>query len=161
MSATISNIKVARLPKRLLACVTHVGPYKENPQLFEGLFKKVIAWAAPKGLMQNPDLEAISVYHDDPDEVPEDQHRICVGFTVPMGTPTNEDITLLDLPEGKYVIGEFEILPNEYGKAWSLMYDFIKDQNLRQGKVMYESYKNDPHAHPEGKHVVDICVAIE
>ena len=162
MSVEITNIETVRFPKRTLACLGHVGPYKNNPELFASLFNKVIEWAGPKGLMKGHGVEAIAVYHNALESVPEDQLAISVGFTVPPGTATEGDIKTLELPEASYIVGSFEILPDEYEGAWDLVFDFIKKQNLRNSReIMYESYKNDPHAHPEGKHILDICVALE
>lgn len=162
MPVEISNIKMVRLPKRTLACLRHIGPYKGNQDLFVSLFNKVIEWAGPKGLLKGQGVEAISVYHDATGSVPEDQEAISVGFTVPAGTGTEGDIKTLELPEALYVVGSFDILPNEYEGAWNLVFDFIKKQNLMGSeKIMYELYKNDPQMHPEGKHIVDICVAVE
>lgn len=162
MSAEVSNMKMARLPKRTLACLRHVGAYKGNQELFVSLFNKIIKWAGPRGLLKGQGVEAISVYHNATGCDPEDQEVISVGFTVPSGTKVEGDIEALELPESLYVIGSFEILPNEYENAWDLVFDFIKKQNLVASKeIMYELYKNDPQTHPEGKHIVDICVAVE
>jgi AraC family transcriptional regulator len=131
-----------------------------DPELFERLFHEVGAWAGPKGLMQRPDMEAISVYHDDPEAIPVEKQRISVGFTVPLGTPAEGDIQMLEMPEGDYVVGAFEILPAEYGACWGEIMDYMEKERIRPTGLMYESYKNDPSQHPEGKHQVDICIAV-
>lgn len=162
MLVSTFQIKMIKFPKRTLACIQNIGPYKGDSKLFGKLFNKVLDWAGPKGLLTDPGIEAISVYHDDPDRVPEAKQRISVGFTVPADTKVDGDIKLLEIPASEYVIGSFEILPNEYENAWKEVYDFIQKEQLKPDKgVMYESYKNDPHTHPEGKHLVDICVAVK
>ncbi len=160
MTVSVVNIRKVKLPRRFLAYEENVGPYKENPALFEKLFTKVMSWAGPKGLLNNPKLESIAIYHDDPDQVPEEKQRISVGFTVPEDTVTEGDIKMMEIPEGEFVVGSFELLPNEYGQAWMQMMEFMNDEQLIPAGIMYESYKNDPDQHPEGKHVVDICVGV-
>lgn len=161
MAVAIKNVKKVKMPTRYLACVRHVGPYKNNPELFGNLFKKVQNWANPQGLMQKQDVEAISIYYDDPDRVPEDQQRIAVGFTVPEGTQPEGEIEIIEMPKGNYVLGSFEIDPEEYQEAWDTVFDFIREENLiYEQEPMYESYKNDPSEHPEGKHLVDIGVIL-
>ncbi|MCW5519433.1 GyrI-like domain-containing protein [Aureitalea sp. L0-47] len=160
MLTAVSNIKITRLPKRTLAYVRNVGPYMGDTELFGRLFNTVMEWAAPKGLMTEK-TEAITVYHDDPCTVPEEKQRISVGFTVPEKTITPEGIHLMTLPEGKYIVGSYEILPEEYKNAWKEVLDFIRDENITPTTLEFESYKNDPNTHPEGKHIVDICVQIE
>ncbi|PWL40388.1 hypothetical protein DKG77_06120 [Flagellimonas aquimarina] len=156
-----SKIKVKTLPKRTLAYVSNVGRYKGDSALFEKLFTKVRDWAEPKELLASPKTEAISVYLDDPDLVPEEKQTIRVGFTVPEGTKPEDEIQLMELPKAEYLVASFEILPTEYEEAWQEIMGFIQSEKLKLAQLMYESYKNDPRTHPEGKHIVDICIAIE
>ena len=161
MTTVTKKVRIVELPLRRLACVKHTGPYKGDSALFGRLFIKVRDWAESKGLLGDPSTEAISVYHDDPDLVPEERQTISVGFTVPSGTPAEKDIHMLEIPKGKYIIGSFEILPTEYEQAWGEIMDFMKEEGIRPtGKMMYESYRNDPRSHPEGKHLVDICIKL-
>ncbi len=155
------DIQKVRLPERKLAFVRHTGPYAGDTALFERLFNRVHGWIQSKGLIHE-NMEAITVYHDDPETVPPDQQRISVGFTLPdtfAGKPS-ADVQLLDLPESDYVVASYEILPRQYGEAWTSVFTFMGEHGLAPTGLMYESYKNDPHQHPEGKHLVDICVAI-
>lgn len=161
MITTTSMIRMGTLPQRFLACVQNVGPYKGDSALFERLFTKVKDWAGPKGLLESSTTEAISIYHNDSDSVPEEEQTISVGFTVPEGTKVTGDIKLLEIPKGNYLVGSFEILPTEYGDAWNKMMDFIEKEKIKPlNGMMYESYRNDPRTHPEGKHIVDICIAV-
>ncbi|MBQ4819657.1 GyrI-like domain-containing protein [Aquimarina sp. MMG016] len=162
MSVITSKISIEKLPKRTLAYIQNIGPYQGDTELFGRLFTTVMKWAQPKGLMHDPSSEAITVYHDDAETVPEDQQRISVGFTVPESTTPEGEIQMLEIPEGNYVVGSFEILPSQYGDAWSQVFDYIRNEKIiPSAKMMYESYKNEPDTHPEGKHIVDICVMIE
>lgn len=162
MTTTVSNIRVETFPKRLLACVKNVGPYKGDTKLFESLFTKVRNWAEPKGLLASLKTEAISIYHDNTDQVPEEKQTISVGFTVPEGTQVDEGIESLEISKGIFLVGSFEILPTEYEEAWNEMMNFMKKGKINplDGGIVYESYKNDPRTHPEGKHIVDICIAV-
>ncbi len=161
MATIILNIKTEKLPERKLAYIANTGPYKGNTELFGKLFTKVAEWGKPKGLFNNPNTEAITVYHDDPEFVPEDQLTISVGFTVQEETDPDKEIQIMELPEGLYVVGSFEIFPTEYETAWNQTFEYIKSEKLKPSGMMYESYKNEPNTHPEGKHIVDICIAIE
>lgn len=129
--------------------------------LFERLFSQVFEWLQEKDLLQ-PDVESISVYHDDPDKVPAEEQRISVGFTVPVGSKEEGPIKMMDLPAGKYLVGSFEINQDGYREAWEDLFEFMDDHHLKAAStgLMYESYKNDPYEHPEGKQIVDICVAL-
>lgn len=158
MKAT--QIEIKDYPKRKLAYVSHTGPYKGDTALFGRLFTKVLSWAEPKGVMNDPTMETITVYHDS-NAVPEEKQRISVGYTVPADTTVDGEIKAMDLPEHSFLVGSFEILPHEYGEAWGYMFDYVREKELKPSyNLMYESYQNDPSSHPEGKHIVDICIAL-
>ncbi len=160
MSEVILDITRVRLPMRTLAFVRNVGPYAGDAALFERLFGRVVASLSKRNLM-GPDSQAITVYHDDPESVPADEQRISVGFSVPEGTTPDGDVQVMTLPESDYVVGSFELLPHEYGRAWTDTYAYMGEHAFTpSGGPMYEAYKNDPREHPEGKHLVDICVAV-
>ncbi len=161
MKITAAEFKTVFSPMRTLAYIRNVGPYMGDTQLFERLFSQVLDWVQAKGLVRY-DMESIAVYHDDPETVPPEEQRISVGFTVPTGSVGEGDIQIMTLPAGKYAVGSFEIHPDQYGEAWEQLYEYIQSSGLKPGAgPMYESYKNDPQQHPEGKHVVDICVALK
>jgi AraC family transcriptional regulator len=154
-----TTFKTVELPKRTFAYIRNVGPYMGDTKLFERLFNEVIGYLSPNQLL-SPTSECISLYHDDPESVPVDQQRISVGFTVAKGTQGEGNIQIMELPASKFFVGEFEIFPNEYGQAWGEVVKQLKENNMTVAGMMYESYKNDPKQHPEGKHVVDICTAV-
>ena len=163
MLAESVTLKIVEFPERNFAYLRHVGPYAGNQKLFADLFIRVSEWAKPEGFMTIPDMEAITIYRDNPELVPEDKHRISVGFTIPMSVEhANGDIQIMRIPAGRYALGHFSILPDEYGEAWEEMMHYISEENLSVADdgPMYESYKNDPRTHPEGRHLVDICVAL-
>lgn len=156
---TMASFRTIDLPKRFFAYIRHVGPYQGNTQLFERLFRTVTAWLMSKNLLL-PEAECLSMYHDDPETIPEKNQRISVGFTVPEGTVGEGDIHIMAIPAGKYLVGSFEIEPDEYGWAWSQVQKEIERNEYIPGQIMYESYKNDPREHPKGKHLVDIVHAV-
>ncbi|MGW9685752.1 AraC family transcriptional regulator [Flagellimonas sp. 2504JD1-5] len=162
MEATkVQKVEIRDFPERTLAYITHIGPYKGDTELFGRLFTKALEWIKSQGLAANPEMETITVYHDS-EMVPVDQQRISVGYTIPEAYEPTDDIKMMTLPKGKYLVGSFEILPTEYESAWLEMYDYLKEEHLNMAEgAMYESYKNDPTQHPEGKHIVDICLALK
>lgn len=156
----VSNIRIVKKPERTLAFVSNTGPYMGDQALFERLFSRVLRWTRRRGLMRS-DLEAISIYHDDPEQVAPEDQRISVGVTVPKGTTPDGDVGIMMIPAGDFAVGSFEIDPDEYCNCWKEVMDWVRDN----GKMvipgpMYESYRNDPGMHPLGKHIVDICVPV-
>lgn len=160
MTTQTAKLSLQTLPKRYFAYIRHVGPYMGDAALFGRLFHQVMDWLNDKNLM-HPHMEAISIYHDHPEEVLPENQRISVGFTIPKAMEGEGDIQIMEIPAGKYAVGSFEVLPSEYGQAWEEMMHCLQEEKLLpSGGPMYESYKNEPEEHPEGKHLVDICIAI-
>ncbi len=157
----VLKIRRERKPERVFAYITHVGPYMGDQQLFAKLFTKVLKWAEENDQV-HPNLEAITIYHDDPEAVPAEQQRVDVGVTIPSAILPSGDLHVMRLPERDFIVGAFEIHATEYGLAWNQVMNWIADRNLEIGLFpMYESYLNDPQTHPEGKHIVDICVPLK
>jgi AraC family transcriptional regulator len=75
-----------------------------------------------------------------------------------VGTESNGDINIMNIPGGKYAIGHFEINVTEYGEAWNyLIGDWLSQSGYEpDDRPCYEMMVADPEEHPEGKHLVDI-----
>lgn len=159
METRTADLRIAKLPKKTLAFIRHTGPYAGNERLFERLFLQVSTWVKNRGMIL-PVHEAITVYHDNPERVPEDRQKISVGYTVPDDTKGKGNIEIMQIPAGEYVIGSFEIPAEGYGEAWNETMRFIREHKYAPSGLMYESYKNDPRTHPEGMHQVDICIGV-
>lgn len=157
----VRKIRRERKPERVFAYITHVGPYKGDQQLFAKLFTKVLKWAEENDQI-HPNLEAITIYHDDSETVSAEQQRIDVGVTIQSAILPAGDVHVMVLPERDFIVGKFEIDPTEYGMAWNQVMDWVADRNLDIGLFpCYESYLNDPQTHPGGKHIVEICVPLK
>jgi AraC family transcriptional regulator len=157
------KIEVRELPDMPIAYLRHVGSYKGNEQLFEKLFGELMAWAGPKGLLQFPKTKMLAVYYDDSDMTTEENMQVDVALTVPADTKVDGKIKKTTLPGGKYAVAQFELAPDEYEQAWNTVFnDWIPENDYRpSGGPCFENYLNDPKEHPEGKHVVEICVPVK
>jgi AraC family transcriptional regulator len=157
------QIEVKEMPAWPVAYVRHIGPYQGDGQLFARLFEKLAKWAGPRGLLQQPDAQFLSVYHDDPEITANEQLRVEVCLTVPENTPVEGEIGAMVIPGGKYVVGKFELAEQEYGAAWQLIYGQWLPQSGYQpdDRPAYERMLNNPDEHPEHKHIVEICVPVK
>jgi len=153
---------VKELPEYQLAYVEHVGDFEGNGEIYDVLIERLVAWAMPKNLWDFPaTTKMILVYPDDPATTPKDQQRLWLGITVPEETPTPDGIQKLTLPRATYAVGTFEISAQEFGNAWGYLYEWIARQNYSVAEgYSFEVKKNDSDAHPEKKHLVDICIPV-
>lgn len=152
--------RIKEQPDRFVAYMRHVGPYPEIGKVFEKFF----AWAGPKGLLQFPTTEMLAVYHDNPGTVDASKLRSDVCITVLEGTKVDGDVKTMTIPGGRFAVAHVEIDVTEYGAAWDkLVGEWMPANGATpdMSRMCYELYLNDPDAHPEKKHIVDICEPIK
>lgn len=156
-------VEVKSIPAFTVAYVRHIGPYKGNSQLFEDLFSKLTTWAGPRGLLDQPDLKFLNIYHDDPEITDENNLRLSVCVSVPKDTKVDGDIGKMEIAAGKYAVGHFEIDVDQYQDAWDYMFGEWMPKSGYQPNdgVCYELMVQDPEKHPEHKHVIEIHVPVK
>jgi AraC family transcriptional regulator len=158
------NVEVKDMPELTVAYIRHIGPYKGNSALFENLFGKLMKWAGPRGLLRFPETQVMAIYHDDPNITEEDKLRVSVCISVPKDTPVEGEIGKMTVPGGKFAIARFELTGSkDYEKAWDMVLGGWLPESGYQpdDRLCYELYHNDPKEHPEGKHIVDICMPVK
>ena len=158
-----TQVEVKNLPEMTVAYVRHVGAYQGDSELFGRLFTKLMTWAGPRGLIQFPQTQMLSVYYDNPDITDDEKLRVDVAISVPEDTEVDGEIGKMKLKGGTYAVARFEILPHEYGDAWDAVYGGWLPESGYQpiDSPCMELYQNDPNTHPEGKHIVDICIPVK
>jgi AraC family transcriptional regulator len=156
------QVEVKEMPEKSVVYVRHVGPYAGDSALFERLFGKLMGWAGPRGLLQ-PQMQSMAVYHDDPKVTSEDRLRLSVCITAPEDTKVDGEIGKMTVPAGKYAFARFTLNPNEYPRAWdAVMGKWLPESGFQpDDRPCFELYLNDPKTHPEGLHIVDICVPVK
>lgn len=156
------EMRVEDLPETTVAYIRHVGPYAGDSELFQGLFGRLFQWAGPRNLLRFPETQILSIYHDDPHVTDEEKLRVSVGITVPSATQVSGEVGKLTLPGGRYAQARFELGPQEYEAAWNKVYgEWLPDSGYLPGDgLAFERYLNDPGEHPEGKHIVEICLPV-
>ena len=156
------NVEVRELPERTVAYLRHTGPYQGNTELFGRLFGQLAQWAGPRGLL-GPGAQFLSLYFDDPNVTDPDKLQILCGCVVPDGTDVDGAIGRTTVAGGTYGVGHFELTADGYGAAWQAMYGvWLPNSGYEpDDRPAVELYLNDPGAHPENKHIVEICVPVK
>jgi AraC family transcriptional regulator len=157
------TVEVKDLPAQEVAYVRHIGPYAGDSALFENLFTKLMTWASARNLVKFPETQILAVYHDDPNVTEEEKLRVSACMTVPSDTKSEGEIGRMTIPGGSFAVARFEINPDEYEDAWnSVMKDWLPGSGYQpDDRLCFEWYQNDPHEHPEGKHIFDICLPVK
>lgn len=154
------SVEVKELPKMTVAYIRHIGPYKGDEKLFEKLWNRLFAWAGPRGLLKQPDMKSLVIYHDDPNVTVQDKLRLSVCITVPEGTRVDGDIGKMEVEGGNYVIARFEVSGQEFQQAWEWVYSqwFPTSGYQPDDKPSFEMCPEEPK---DGKYVIDICVPVK
>ncbi len=155
--------KVDVLPERHVAYVSFSGNYMGKSEVFKGLFEKLLSWAGPKGLL-TPDVLMLSAYYDNPEVTPPEEMTVDVCMTVSEDVEVSGEVNKKTLPGGKYAVASVELAgAEEYGTAWEEVVKWSRENSfeLDMSRASYEIYKNDPNTHPEGHHILDICLAVK
>ncbi len=159
-----ARVEVKEMPEMHVAYLRHTGPYKGDGALFEMLFSKLTKWAGARGFLRFPETKFLSVYHDDPEITDDDKLRISVCVTIPGNGVVDGEIGKMTVPAGEFAVGSFELSEDGgYEQAWNIMMaGWLPDSGYQpDDRFCYEIYKNDPKSHPQGKHLVDICVPVK
>ncbi|MCG8580426.1 MAG: AraC family transcriptional regulator [Bacteroidales bacterium] len=154
------GIEIKELPDMTVAYVRHIGPYKGNEELFRGLWQKIMTWAGPRGLMAQPNLSSLAVYHDDPNITDDMKLRTSIGITVPDDTGVDGEVGKMLVQGGQYVVAKFEVEAHQFAEAWNWVYAswFPESGYQPDDKPCFEMYTEEPK---DGKFVVDICVPVK
>jgi AraC family transcriptional regulator len=160
-SKAAQSVRVENVPVLNVAYVRHVGPYAGNSALFEGLIGKLMRWAGPRGLV-GPNTKTIIVYHDNPEITAPEKLRTSMCLVVPPGTPVEGEIGTMEIAGGTWAMARFELDSSEFGAAWNwLCGSWLPESGYQpEDGPAYESCLNDPRQHPQGKHIVDLCLPV-
>ena len=156
------KVEVKQLPSMHVAYLRHVGPFQNNPGLFERLFGRLCAWAGPRGLL-GPGTQFLSIYHDNPEVTEAQKLRLDVAITVEENTRVDGEIGKQALPGGMYAVTRVRIRPDQFGDAWdSLMGGWFPSSGYQPDeRPCFEIALNDPAKDPEGMHEVEICEPVK
>jgi AraC family transcriptional regulator len=162
MPVAAQHVSVEEIEAFTVAYVRHVGPYAGDAALFGRLFGKLATWAGPRGLL-GPNTKSLCIYHDNPEITEPAKLRLSCCVSVPSDTKVDGEIGLMEIAAGKYARAHFEIFEKEFGGAWEwFMGQWMPQSGYQPADgLCYELCLNDPSAHPEGKHIVDLVEPVK
>lgn len=151
-----ANIEIKEIPKLDFAFLTQIGVSG-----LHNAFGKLIMWARPKGLLENPDFKMARIYHDsfkitEPEKV---RMSACVVLQEPV--VVSGEIGLTTIEKGKCIVGHFEIEPIDFEKYWKALFVWMNENGYKKAdKNPFEIFHNNFSEHPENKSIVDFYIPI-
>jgi len=135
------EVTLVERPAMNVACVRHVGHYRECGKAWE----KLCSWAGPLGLLQ-PDMQRIGVCYSDPDITPADKimYDACLEITQPV--QGNDVVTIKTLEGGSYAqaihCGPYDTVSETYSQ---LCGQWLPQHGYRiASEPSFEVYLNAP-----------------
>lgn len=152
------TFEIKELPAIEIIYCRHQGALDQ----MQGAFAKLMQWAYPRGLVANPDMKLLSVYHDNPDITEKDKLTADAGMIVAEKVKTDGEIGAYQISSGQYAVGRFEVSMEEFPDAWHMMFRLIAEHGSQcTAGTHYEVYLNNRDEHPERKFIIDICIPVK
>lgn len=115
-----TEVLVRELPDVEVAYVRHIGAYRALPEVFAGLFDRLLRWARARDLLRSEPI-LLSAYRDLPQVTREASLRVDACLSVPAEVPADGEIGRRRLPGGRYAVGHFELETDGFERAWYAM----------------------------------------
>jgi len=152
-----TKVEVKDLPAMDVVYIPHVGSFDQIGEVYEQLFR----WAGPKGILSDPNMKTITVYHDNPSVTEMSKLRQSAGIVVNGDVKVDGKVNKLKTGAGRYAVGHFEISVMEFEKAWNSMCVWVEENGFKsRDDDHFELYYNDHTKHPENKFILDICIPV-
>lgn len=152
-----ANIEIKETPKMEFAYITQIGI-----QGLSNAFERLMKWAAPRGLMSEPDFKMATIYYDSfkvtaPNKV---RMNACILLNEPVEKSGEVGLTMIE--KGKCIVGSYEIQVHEFEKAWTGLFIWMNENGYQKSdQNPFEIYHNDFNSHPEKKCTVDLYIPVK
>lgn len=149
-----SNIEIKQIPGQNYVYITCIGPHE-----LPAAFHKLVGWAVPNGLMTK-EAKLMTIYQDSLKVTEEDKARF--RACIQTGNKVEHEFESASIPSGKYIVGRYEIVFDDFEKAWTGLYAWMDDNDYeRADGDSFEIYHNNFNEHPEKKAIVDLHIPIK
>ncbi len=152
-----ATIEIKEIPELNFASITHLGV-----DGVENAFDRLIRWATPKGLMQNPEAKMGRIFHDSFKITAPNKVRMSICLLTNEPFIVEGEISAVTIKKCKCIVGRFEITPNDFEKSWSGLFVWMNHNGYKKAEENpFEIYHNDFRKHPEHKFIVDLYIPIQ
>jgi len=151
------HVEVMELPQLRFASINHLGV-----DGIENTFARLVAWAEPLGLLDNPESKMARIFHDSFKTTAPSKVRMSICLLSDDEFISDDIVEELYIKEGRYIAAHFEIPPVDFEKAWSASFIWMNENGYKMApKNPFEIYYNDFNTHPEGMAIVDLFIPIQ
>lgn len=152
-----ANIEVKEMPHMEVAYITCMGVEGMRPS-----FERLSRWAQPKGLMDSEDTKMVTIYHDSFKTTEPSKVRMSACLVLDRPAEAEGEISRKEITAEKCIVGRFELGINEFEKAWTGMFLWMKENGYNKSESNpFEVYYNDYMEHPQQKFILDLCIPVQ
>ncbi len=151
------NITVKKLPEFSLAYVHHKGKIDDIGIAYHQLIK----WATPLGLLNTPNLQMMTIYHDSPKISDPNNIGMSACIVLKELIKSNGIVNSKTFTPSKCIVSRFEIKPSEFQQAWESNFVWMSENGYQKSEIdPFEIFHNNAESHSEGKFIVDLCIPV-
>ena len=151
-----ANIEIKEMPELKLAYISHIGHDNLNIT-----YEKLLAWAAEKGLLRDGNIQPLTIYHDSFKITALEKIRMSACLILKDPIKVDGAVGLTTINRGKYVVGHYEIKPEDFGQVWGELFVWLSKNGYKKSdRDVFEIYHNDFTQHPENLSKVDFYIPI-
>jgi AraC family transcriptional regulator len=153
------NVEIKQVDEQRVAALRHRGPYNQINETFE----KLGNIAGPAGLFNDPAVQMVGLYYDDPETTAPEELRSDAGFVISKSTKVPSGLTEQRIPAGKYAatlhVGPYEALPDVWAR---FIGEWLPSSGYRapDDGLSYEIYLNDPSQVPKEQLKTELRTAV-
>ncbi|WP_044212517.1 GyrI-like domain-containing protein [Flammeovirga sp. OC4] len=139
------------------AGVTHIGV-----EGIENAFEKLVKWAIPKGIFNNPKAKMGRMFFDSFKVTAPDKVRMSAFLITEKPFEKEGEVSLLQVNKTKCIVARFEITQDEFEKSWTSLFLWMNENGYKKStENPFEIYQNDFREHPAQKFIVDFHIPIQ
>lgn len=122
METKARNVEIISVDMQVIY-IRYTGTYPGLAAAMPGMMERLYGFAMSNNLLEPGKTKILSAYHDNPEMTDETQLRTSLCMTIPNGVTVAESSGIGNMKiTGKYAVGHFELMQNEYAAAWKYMF---------------------------------------
>jgi AraC family transcriptional regulator len=158
---SLQDVQKEDLPTISMLATRHLGDY----QTIGIAFERLMAWAAGKGLLNNP-MRTFALYYDDPISKPKQDlvsdACLCLPPGVDIAAFASGDVKVLTIAASRCATYTFKGPYSELDKPYRWLYDTWLPQSGQEvgNNPPFEEYLNDARSTPPIELLTKICIPL-
>jgi len=134
------KVKIKNRKPTTIAYIEHMGKYDEVP--YGEYMEKLYMWAKQKKL--KPGFKPLSIFHDDPENVPSAQLRSEIGLPIMVKGEPEDNIKVKEIAQMQVAAIKHKGPSEDYPKSYSALSDWISTNGYEVAGPFMEIYTKKP-----------------